>query len=41
MGRVIDSGPRGPGLNPQPGSFSLWPGASHISTAPKVMVRID
>ena len=24
-GRVVDSGPRGPGFNPQPGRLSLWP----------------
>ena len=23
--RVVDSGPRGPGFNPQPGCLSLWP----------------
>ena len=22
---VVDSGPRGPGFNPQPGCLSLWP----------------
>ena len=24
-GRVVDSGPRGPGFNPQPWRLSLWP----------------
>ena len=38
-GRVVDSGPRGSGFNPQPGRLSLWPLASHISTTPQEMVR--
>ena len=38
-GRVSDSGPRGPGFDPQPGSSSLWPRASQNSTAPRVLVR--
>ena len=25
IGRVVDSGPRGPGFNPQSGRLSLWP----------------
>ena len=38
-GRVVDSGPRGPGFRPQPGCLSLWPLASRISTAREEMVR--